>query len=138
MFSESTKTFVRENHHGALTTFRRSGAAQMSLVLCAAYDDGVAFTTPGDRAKLRNLRRDPRCTLIVSQDDWWGYVVLEGRAKIVEADNTGTDQLREALREVFRRISGEHPDWDEYDRVMAEERRAVVVVVPGHVYGPQA
>ena len=138
MFSESTNTFVQENHHGVLTTFRRSGAAQMSLILCAAYDDGVAFTTPGDRAKLRNLRRDPRCTLVVSQDDWWGYLVLEGRAKIMEADNTDADKLSDTLREVYDRISGEHPDWDEYDRVMVEERRAVVVVVPEHVYGPQA
>ena len=138
MLSESTKTFVGENHHGVLTTFRRSGAAQMSLILCAAYDDGVAFTTPGDRAKLRNLRRDPRCTLIVSQDDWWGYVVLEGQAKIMEADNMDAGELSDALREVYRRLGGEHPDWDEYDRAMVEERRAVVVVVPEHIYGPQA
>ena len=138
MFSESTKTFVGENHHGVLTTFRRSGAAQMSIILCAAYGDGVAFTTPGDRAKLRNLRRDPRCTLIVSQDDWGGYVVFEGLAKILEAGNTDADKLSDALREVYRGISGEHPDWDEYDRVMLEERRAVVIVVPEHVYGTQA
>ena len=137
MLPENVKSFVSESRQAVLTTFRRSGAAQMSLILCAAYDDGVAFTTPGNSAKLRNLRRDPRCTLIVSQVDWWGYVVLEGRAKIMEAANTNADKLSGELREVYRRISGEHPDWDEYDRVMVEERRAVVAVVPEHVYGPQ-
>ena len=65
-------------------------------------------------------------------------MVLEGRAKIMEADNTDADKLSDTLREVYGRISGEHPDWDEYDRVMVEERRAVVIVVPENVYGPQA
>ena len=134
MLSAVTERFLRENHHGVLTTFRRNGAAQMSLILCASYDDGVAFTTPGDRAKLRNLRRDSRCTLLVSQDDWWGYAVLEGRAKIIDSDNTTPDALRDALREVYRRIAGEHPDWDEYDRAVLGEERAVVTVVPEHVY----
>ena len=138
MLSETVKAFASENHHSVLTTFRRSGAVQMSLILSATYEGGVAFTTPGDRAKLLNLRRDPRCTLLVSRDDWWGYVVIEGTAKIMDADNTGSEELRQALREVYRRISGEHPDWDEYDRAMVDERRAVVVVLSDHVYGTNA
>ena len=59
MLTDAQREFLTSNHNGALTTFRRNGAAQMSIVTCGIYGDGVAFTTTEDRAKLRNLRRDP-------------------------------------------------------------------------------
>jgi PPOX class probable F420-dependent enzyme len=99
------------------------------------YGDGAAFTTTEDRAKLANLRRDPRSSLLVSHDSWWGFVVLEGSARVMAADNTDADELRQAFRDVYRSISGEHPDWDDYDRAMVEDKRAVVVVVPERIYG---
>ena len=136
MLPERVKRFVSENHRAVLTTFRRNGAAQMSIVTTGAYSDGAAFTTTEDRAKLSNLKRDPRCSLLVSHESWWGYVVLEGRARVMSPDNTGAEELRLALRDVYRAASGEeHPDWDEYDRAMVDDRRAAVVVVPEHVYG---
>ena len=138
MLTKSVEEFASQNNLGVITTFRRGGAAQMSIVSCAPFGEGVAFTTTEDRAKLINLRRNPRCSLLVSQDDWWGFVVLEGEAKVQGADNTPAAELRDALREVYRRIAGEHPDWEEYDRAMVDERRAVVTVVPDHVYGTKA
>ncbi len=136
MLPERVKKFVSENHRAVLTTFRRNGAAQMSIVTTGAYSDGAAFTTTEDRAKLANLKRDPRCSLLVSHESWWGYVVLEGRARVMSPDNTDAEELRQALRDVYRAASGEeHPDWDEYDRAMVDDRRAAVVVVPEHVYG---
>ena len=136
MLPERVKKFVSENHRAVLTTFRRNGAAQMSIVTTGAYSDGAAFTTTEDRAKLANLKRDPRCSLLVSHESWWGYVVLEGRARVMAPDNTDAEELGQALRDVYRAASGEeHPDWDEYDRAMVDDRRAAVVVVPEHVYG---
>ena len=136
MLPEIVKKFVSENHRAVLTTFRRNGAAQMSIITTGAYSDGAAFTTTEDRAKLANLKRDPRCSLLVSHESWWGYVVLEGRARVMAPDNTGAEELRQALRDVYRAASGEeHPDWDEYDRAMVDDRRAAVVVVPEHIYG---
>lgn len=138
MLAKSVESFLSQNSRGVLTTFRRNGAAQMSVVLCAPFGDGVSFTTPRDRAKLRNLKRNPRCSLLVSQDDWWGYVVLEGSAETRDADNTPPDELRDMLRVVYRRVAGEHSDWDEYDRAMIDDQRTVVTVVPDHVYGTKA
>ncbi|MCH8086990.1 MAG: pyridoxamine 5'-phosphate oxidase family protein, partial [Chloroflexi bacterium] len=60
MLSEKARKFLSENHNGVLTTFRRNGAAQMSIVTCGLYGNGVAFTTTADRAKLLNMKRDPR------------------------------------------------------------------------------
>ena len=79
MLSEKVRAFLRENNRGVLTTFRKNGAAQMSIVSCGLYGDGAAFTTTADRAKLINLKRNPKCSLLISQPDWWGYVVLEAK-----------------------------------------------------------
>ena len=136
MLSDSVRKFLAENHRAVLTTFRRNGAAQMSIVTAGAYLDGAAFTTTEDRAKLTNLRRDPRCSLLVSHESWWGYLVLEGRARIMSAGDTDAEELRLALRDVYRAAADEeHPDWEEYDRAMVDDRRAAVIVVPEHVYG---
>ena len=135
MLPDNIRDFISNNDKAVLSTFRRSGAAQLSIVVVGNFGDGAAFTTTEDRAKLWNLRRDPRCSLLVSQDSWWGFVVLEGSARIMSADNTDPEELREAFREVYRSISGEHPDWDEYDRAMVEDKRAVIVVVPERIYG---
>ena len=139
MLTDKIRRFVSENHRGVLAAFRRNGAAQMSIITCGPFRDGVAFTTTADRAKLSNLSRNPRCSLLVSKEDWWGFVVLEGRAQVLTAGNTGAEELRLALREVYRAAAGrDHPNWEEYDRAMVEDRRAVVLVVPEHIYGTEA
>ena len=139
MLSANVKEFVSDNHQAVLTTFRKNGAAQMSIVTVGAYGDGVGFTTTEDRAKLRNLVRDSRCSLLVSKSDWWGYVVLEGRAKVLRRGESDDDELRDALRGIYRAASGhEHPDWEDCDRAMVEDRRAAIIVVPEHVYGTTA
>ena len=139
MLSDKIPAFMAENHNAVLTTFRRSGAGQMSVVTCGPYLDGIAFTTTAETAKLANLKRNPRCSLLISQADWWGYVVLEGYARVMSSDNTDTEELRTALRGVYRAASGtEHPNWEEYDQAMRDDRRSAVIVVPEHVYGARA
>jgi PPOX class probable F420-dependent enzyme len=139
MLPQKVKRFAAENHQGVISTFRKDGAVQMSIVSCGPFRDGTAFTTTAGRAKLANLRRNPRCSLLVSQDDWWGYVVLEGEAKILDRGNTDPEELRLALREVYRAAAGQdHPDWDDYDRAMVKDRRAIVIVEPKRIYGTKA
>ena len=136
MLPESVIEFVSENHQAVLTTFRRDGAAQMSIVTVGSYGDGAGFTTTEDRAKLHNLARNSRCSLLISKADWWGYIVLEGRAKLLRRGEADEAELRDALRGIYRTASGqEHPDWEEYDQSMIDDRRAAVIVVPERIYG---
>ena len=136
MLPDKVREFATQTHRGVLTTFRRNGNAQMSIISCGPYRDGVAFTTTESTAKLHNLRRNARCSLLVSEESWWGYVVLEGQATVLSAHNTDADELRLALREAYKVASGqEHPNWDEYDQAMRDERRSVIIVVPEHIYG---
>ena len=136
MLPENVIEFVSANHQAVLTTFRRDGAAQMSIVTVGPYGDGAGFTTTEDRAKLHNLDRNPRCSLLVSKSDWWGYIVLEGHARLLRRGESDETELRDALRGIYRSASGqEHPDWDEYDQAMIDDRRAAVIVVPERIYG---
>ncbi len=136
MLDDNLKSFVAENRRGVLTTFRRDGSAQMSIITCGPLQDGVAFSTTEDRAKLRNLRRNPRCSLMVARENWSAYIVLQGNARLLSADSTDADELRMALREVFRTAAAtEHPNWDEYDQAMLDQKRSAIIVVPAHIYG---
>ncbi|MGH2543308.1 MAG: PPOX class F420-dependent oxidoreductase [Ardenticatenaceae bacterium] len=138
MLPDNVREFISQNHRAVLSTFRRNGAAQLSIVSVGPYRDAAAFTTTADRAKLANLRRNPRCSLLVSKEDWWGYVVLEGRAELLSPGVTDGEELRIALREVYRSIAGEHPDWDEYDEAMVRDKRSAIIVVPERIYGTAA
>ena len=136
MLPANVEDFINANRQAVLTTFRASGAAQMSIVTIGAYGGGAGFTTTEDRAKLRNLARDSRCSLLVSTPDWGRYVVLEGRARLLRRGRNDDVEIRDALRDIYRAASGsEHPDWDDYDRAMVADRRAAVIVIPDHIYG---
>lgn len=135
MLPDRIRTFATVNHRGVLTTFRRNGAAQMSIVSCGPLRDGIAFTTTAERAKLRNLKRNPRCSLLVSQSDWRSYTVLEGQAVLLSPENSDPEELRQVLRDVYRAAGGgEHSNWEEYDQAMREQVRSAVIVVPEHIY----
>ena len=132
---DKIEEIVTLNNSAVFTTFRRSGAAQMSIVTVGVLNNGVAFTIDPGSAKLGNLKRNPRCSLMVSRSDWRDYAVLEGHAQVLSPDTTPIEELRLTLREVYRAGSGkEHPDWEEFDQVVKEERRSVIIVVPEHIY----
>ena len=133
---DKVKEIVASNNSAVFTTFRRSGAAQMSIVTVGVLNNGVAFQAFPRSAKLANLRRNPRCSLMVSRSDWLDFAVLEGHAQVFPPDTTPIEELRLTLREVYRaQGSGkEHPDWEEFDQVVKEERRSVIIVVPEHIY----
>ena len=128
--------FLEANHNAVVMSRRGNGAAQMSIVTSGAYGGGVAFTTTAGRAKLANLKRDPRCTILVARPDWSRYVVVEGTADVRWNGGADPELLRTTLRGVYRAASGmDHPDWDEYDRAMVRDRRAAIIVMPERVYG---
>lgn len=123
-----------------VTTSRPDGTAQASVVnagVLAHPVDGVAFVARGDSLKVRHLRARPAATVVVR--DGFEWVTVEGRAEIIGPDDphpaVDAERLRLLLREVFVAAGGTHDDWDAYDRTMADERRAAVLVTPQRVYG---
>ena len=134
---EEARGFLESNHRGVVNTHQRNGAVQSSIVVTGVHDGTVAFVSVnGGSAKVRNLRDDPRCTLLAVTDDWSSYVTVEGRVRLYDDDNTGAEELRLLLRDVFKACGdGTHSDWEEYDRIMRRQRAVVVLVQPERVYG---
>ena len=125
-----------------ISTVRADQTVQASLVNVgrlahpANGQPVLGFTTYG-KVKRANLRARPQ--LAVTFRNGWQWATVEGRAELVGPDDaqpwlTDADRLRLLLREVFTAAGGSHDDWDEYDRVMARERRAVVLIAPTRVY----
>ncbi|OBK56076.1 pyridoxamine 5'-phosphate oxidase [Mycobacterium gordonae] len=131
-----------ESGLAVISTVRADGSVQASLVNVgllphpAGGEPVLGFTTYG-KVKLANLRARPQ--LAVTFRNGWQWATVEGRAELAGPDDgqdwlSDPDQLRLLLREVFTAAGGTHDNWDEYDRVMAEERRAVVLIQPTRVY----
>jgi PPOX class probable F420-dependent enzyme len=120
---EDARRFIAENHRGVLATFRRDGRIQQSPVTAGVDDAGrVIISVTEDRAKARNARRDPRVSLCVFNDGFYGtWVQVEGSAQFAD----GPDRL-DALVDYYRRLSGEHPNWDEYRAAMLKDRRVLL------------
>ncbi len=119
------REFLHAHHRAVLATFRRDGRPQLSPVLCACDDKGrVLISTREAAVKAHNLRRDPRLSLCVINDGFFGgWVQVDGEAEVISLP-----EAMDLLVEYYRQISGEHPDWAEYRSAMARERRVAVRV----------
>ena len=130
-------SFAASKNLGVLTTLKRDGRPQLSAVNYALDPAGptVRVSVTDDRAKTRNVRRDPRVSLFVSSGDGWSYAVLEGDAELSAVAREPDDEAVEALIDLYRTVSGEHPDWDDYRRAMVADQRLVLTMHVTHTYG---
>ena len=127
---------ARDRHQSTLVTLRSDGRPQLSNVLHGVDADGVVrVSTTADRAKYANLRRTPWAALHVNGENFWGYAVLEGDVTLSEVAADEHDAAVDELVEVYRSISGEHDDWDDYRAAMVREQRVVVRLTPTRAYG---
>jgi PPOX class probable F420-dependent enzyme len=122
---ELAREFLHAHHRVVLATFRSDGRPQLSPVLCAADEKGrVLISTREAAIKTRNVRRDRRVSLCVINDGFFGeWVQVEGEAEIISLPDA-----MELLIDYYRRISGEHSDWDDYRAAMEHEHRVVLRV----------
>lgn len=124
-----------------VATLRADQTIQSSLINAGVLthpttgQPSLAFVTYG-RVKLANLRSRPQ--IAVTFRDGWRWATVEGTAELAGPDDPRPwltdDGLRVLLRDVFTAAGGTHDDWNEYDRVMAEQRRTVVLITPTRVY----
>jgi PPOX class probable F420-dependent enzyme len=126
-------------------TTRADGSVQASVLNAGVMPDPlgggdvVACVVRGGTAKVANLRRRPRATVVFRAG--WEWVAVEGATVIIGPDDPvagfPSERLPGLLRDVFTAAGGTHDNWDEYDRVMADERRAAVLVKPERVTSNQ-
>ena len=115
--------FVSKNHRTVLVTRKANDGLQTSPVTVGIDGDGYVVISSRETAfKVRNLRRDPRATLCVFSDTFYGkWIQIDGAADLISMPDA-----MERLVDYYRRISGEHPDWDEYRAAMQEQKRLII------------
>lgn len=127
---------ARANRESVLTTIRRNGRPQLSNVLHAVGDDGlIRISTTADRAKFKNLQREPWAALHVNGKNHWSYAVIEGEVTLSDVAADPDDAAVAELVELYRSLAGEHDDWDDYRAGMVSEQRVVVRISPTRAYG---
>jgi PPOX class probable F420-dependent enzyme len=138
------EAFVTKDHGLAvMTVIGPDGRMRPSVVNVGVLDHPlsgakvVGAVIHGRAAKLANLRERPRVSVVLRAG--WQWTAVEGPAEIIgpgdPASGVGPERLRLLLREIFTAAGGQHEDFDEYDRVMAAERRAAVLITPERVFG---
>jgi PPOX class probable F420-dependent enzyme len=128
---------LRQRSEGILATMRRDARPQLSNVNYAfnADEQLIRISTTDDRAKVRNLRRDPRASFHVSSSDFWTYAVAEGSADLSPVAGDPDDATVEELIDLYRAVQGEHPDWADYRAAMVRDHRLVVRIRVERAYG---
>ena len=132
---EYVRRLAEGDHHLAVfTTTRRDGSVHASVVSAGVIHDpldgspGVGTVVLGRSRKLDLLRRVGRATVVFKDGFAWAAVC--GPVRLIgpeDGTDTGLD-VAQTIRTVYRSAGGQHEDWDEFDRVMADERRCAVFV----------
>ncbi|MGO8957713.1 MAG: PPOX class F420-dependent oxidoreductase [Streptosporangiaceae bacterium] len=116
-------SFLTSHPRVVLATTRVDGRPQLSPVVAAVDDQGRALISTRETAvKAKNLARDPRAYLCVISDAFFGqWIQAEGTAELIHLPDA-----MPILEDYYRRLSGEHPDWDDYRKAMESEQRLIV------------
>lgn len=132
----------REHGLVVLSTLRGDGTIQSSVVNAGVLGHPltgqpvVGMVIRGGTRKLGYLRARPRATAVIRSG--WEWVAAEGPAELAGPEDpmpgVDAERRRLLLREIFGAAGGTHEDWGTYDRVMAQERRAAVLLSPDRIY----
>ncbi len=109
-----------------VATVMEDGSPQVSPVWVDSEDGMVVFNTAEGRLKPKNLRRDPRVAISITNPEN-PYESLMIRGKAVELSHEGADAHIDALAKRYMGV-------DEYPMRMPGEERVIVKVEPERVH----
>jgi PPOX class probable F420-dependent enzyme len=120
---EAALRFVRENDRAVVATRRRDDRPQMSPVNCGVdAENRIVISSRETAMKVKNLRRDPRVSVCVFTDTFFGqWAQVDGTAEIVSLP-----EAMEPLVEYYRTLAGEHPNWEDYRNAMQRDGRCLI------------
>jgi PPOX class probable F420-dependent enzyme len=100
-FTPAQRAFLEQPLSAVVGTHRRDGTTVQSVVWYVPDGDTLWFSTAPESAKVRQLRRDPRISVLVLSADGGTYVAIEGTATI-SVDVGADDRLA-----LYRRYRGD-------------------------------
>ena len=126
----------QETGLATVSTIQKDGRILSSVVNCGVLPHPitqelcVAFVSAGNAARLKHIERGSQVTVAIRRE--WKWVSVSGEADLFGpehlSENFDPEQLRILLRDVFISAGGVHDDFEEYDKVMASDKRVVVCV----------
>jgi PPOX class probable F420-dependent enzyme len=124
--AQTALDFCNSKSLAYIATTDPDGQPQVSPVWINVLDGKPAFNSTTARAKVRNLRRDPRISLaIVSPDDPYTYVEVQGTVSFTEE---GADDHIDALAKKYL-------DADSYPFRNPAETRITGLIEPENYFG---
>jgi PPOX class probable F420-dependent enzyme len=128
--------WANTRQHAVLITIRADGRPQSSDISYFADGNKFVISLTDDRAKTRNIRRDPRVVLHLSDRQSWSYLSFDGTIELSPVTNSFDDETNDRLVAYYEAVAGKpHPDWAEYRTAMVAERRLLATFTPTSVVG---
>lgn len=130
MTEAEARAWVGRHSRAVLATIKRDGRPQLSHIVYTLDEDGlIKISATRDRAKMKNLKRDPRASLSIVAENWGEYLVVEGTCVVREQN------VLPELRRIYERVSGKpHPNWEEFDAAMVRDGRVVLAITIDRLY----
>ena len=133
---EQALEWAKEKNHAILITTRKDGRAQSSDISFTLKERKFCISATASRAKTRNLLRDNRAVLHITSPETWSYISFDGSVEVTAPAKTKNDDTNQELAEIYQQILGEeHPNWDEFQQAMIDDKRLVLRFVPQRAVG---
>lgn len=130
MLSDDLKKYVDDNPvFAVVATVQPDGSPQLSVTWLKRDGDDLLVSTTVGRRKEKNLRRDPRVTVMINPPNApYTYAEVRGTATL------GTEGGQELIDELARKYTGK--DYADFNPAAKDDAQRVVVrITPRKVVG---
>lgn len=128
--------WAREHRNAVLVTLRSDGRPQTSDISYFVERNAFVISLTDSRAKTRNLRRDPRAVLHITEPQSWTYLSFDGTVALSPVASAIDDETCDRLVQYYEAVAKEpHPDWQEYRAAMVAQGRLLATFTPTSVVG---
>jgi len=129
--SDRDREFVESNRSAVMVTLKADNTPHVARVGVGLVDGKLWSSGTQTRVRTKHLRRDPRCTLFVFDDDHrYRWLGLETTVTILDGPDAPDLNLR-----LYRALAGEPDDVEAYLRAMVGEQRLIYEFDIGRTYG---
>ncbi len=125
--SERARAFLSAKRFAVLGTLNKDGSPQLTTMWYLLEGDTIIMNTKVGRLKERNMRRDPRISICVSQE--YNYVTIRGTVEMI-------DDPEIAQRDIYRlsaRYHGEEKAQRQMREQFSKEQRVTLRLKCEHV-----
>jgi PPOX class probable F420-dependent enzyme len=118
---DRVRAFLEKHHGTVMVTLKQDGTPHVARVGVGLVDGHLESSGTQDRLRTKHLRRDPRSTLfVIDNENPWSWLGLETIVTIFDGDDAPARNLA-----LYRVLAGEPKDLDEYLTAMVNERRLI-------------